>query len=83
MEYISNGSRRFKIFVANRVQLIHDNTNKNHWGYVATNMNPSDAASRGITMEDKHAVDIWLNDPKILWENNKGWKEKFCRVLNE
>ena len=31
MGYIANESRRFKIFVANRVQLIHDNTNKNCW----------------------------------------------------
>ena len=27
--YINNESKRFKVFVANRVQLIHDNSNTN------------------------------------------------------
>ena len=73
--YIANESRRFKIFVANRVQLIHDNTNKNCWRYVATDTNPSDAASRGITTEDKQAVKMWLNGPQYLWETNEDWTE--------
>ena len=34
--YINNESKRFKVFVANRVQLIHDNSNTNQWHYVDT-----------------------------------------------
>ena len=74
--YINNEARRFKIFVANRVQMIHENSNKDHWRYVPSELNPSDAASRGISMDDGEAVNLWLNGPSFLWENNEDWRNK-------
>ena len=50
--YINNVSRRFKIFVANRVQLIRDNTNIEQWHYISTHDNPADDASRGLDSEN-------------------------------
>ncbi len=49
--YISNESRRFHVFVANRVQLIRDNTNPAQWYYVPSANNPADDASRGLSAE--------------------------------
>ena len=43
--YINNDSRRFKIFVANRVQFIRDNTDIEQWHYISTHDNPADDAS--------------------------------------
>ena len=50
--YINNDSRRFKIFVANRVQFIRDNTNIEQWHYISTHDNPADDASRGLDSEN-------------------------------
>ena len=54
--YVNNESKRFKVFVANRVQLIHDNSNTNQWHYVDTNSNPADDASRGLDVTNTKKV---------------------------
>ncbi|XP_054600468.2 uncharacterized protein [Nothobranchius furzeri] len=65
--YINNDARRFHIFVANRVQLIRDNSDPNQWHYVDTSENPADHASRGLRASDIHSTN-WLRRPKFLWE---------------
>ena len=49
---ISNESKRFKIFVANHVQMIRNNTNLNQWNYVISADNPADSASIGLNTEE-------------------------------
>ena len=46
--YISNESRRFHTFVANRVHAICDQACPEQWRYVDTKDNPADDASRGL-----------------------------------
>ena len=46
--YITNESKRFHIFVANRVQQIREFTKPTDWTYIDTNANPADIASRGL-----------------------------------
>ena len=46
--YINNESRRFHIFVSNRVQEIQDNTSATQWKHVESQDNPADEASRGM-----------------------------------
>lgn len=65
--YINNDARRFHIFVANRVQLIRDNSDPSQWHYVDTAENPADHASRGLRASDIHSTN-WLRGPKFLWE---------------
>nr|XP_054759571.1 uncharacterized protein LOC129265622 [Lytechinus pictus] len=50
--YIRNEARRFHVFVANRVQQIHDETNPKRWFYVNTEDNTADEASRGMTAKE-------------------------------
>ena len=64
--YINNESKRFKVFVANRVQLIHDNSNTNLWYYVDTKSNPADDASRGLDVTNTKKVQNWYNVPAFL-----------------
>ena len=65
--YINNEARRFHVFVANRVQLIRDNSDASQWHYVDSSENPADHASRGLCPSDIHSTN-WLKGPKFLWE---------------
>ena len=47
--YIANETRRFHVFVANRVQQIQEHSSPNQWHYVDTKLNPADHASRGLS----------------------------------
>ena len=64
--YINNESRRFKVFVANRVQMIRDQSKPSQWHYVATSENPADIASRGMNPIDL-SKSIWIKGPDFLW----------------
>ena len=44
--YIRNESRRFHVFVANRVQEIQDSTSIDQWKYIESKENPADEAPR-------------------------------------
>ena len=66
--YIANDSRRFHIFVANRVQQIHDHSVSSQWRYIETKENPADIASRGVSAEDLVQNRKWFNGPEFLWE---------------
>ena len=63
--YIANQSRRFHLFVSNRVGFIHTHTNINQWGYVPTGKNPADIASRADT-GDRVLSPEWFNGPEFL-----------------
>ncbi len=78
--YIYNERRRFRIFVANRVQIIDAYTEKEQWGYVDTKDNPSDYASRGISPKDTEKVYIWINGPDFLRERDEEWKHAHPEV---
>ena len=47
--YICNPNKRYRIFVANRLNIIEDLTILQNWRYVHTKDNPADHASRGIS----------------------------------
>ena len=68
MGYINNVTRRFHVFVANRVQQIHEHTQARQWQYIDTRSNPADAASRGLTakqlLDDNYR---WFKGPHFLW----------------
>ena len=70
LSYISNESRRFHVFVANRVQQIRNHTEPYQWRHVVSSKNPADMASRGVTvLEFMHRTE-WFSGPKFLWEKS-------------
>ena len=80
--YIANESRRFHVFVANRVQEIQENTSIDQWKYVESKQNPADEASRGLkTQELLHSR--WITGPAFLWENENKWLPKEDHKLPE
>ena len=55
--YKSDESRRFHVFVANRVQEIQNSTSVEQWNHVESKQNPADEASRGVTGVVTFSVD--------------------------
>ena len=73
--YIKNDSKRFHVFVANRVQQIRDQTSPSQWRQVETKSNPSDDASRGITAKELVEGSRWISAPKFLWKPEGLWPQ--------
>ena len=68
--YIANDSRCFHVFIANRLQQIHDHTVQSQWRHIDTKANPAEIASRGVSADDLMKEQKWFNAPDILWEPN-------------
>jgi hypothetical protein len=66
LHYIHSNSRRFPIFVTNRVQIIRDFSEPGQWNYVNTNENPADTASRGATADKMISDNLWFQGPSFL-----------------
>lgn len=60
--YIRNDSRRFYLYVANRVQTIRNATDPRQWRYIDTANNPADLATRCMS-PDKLMESRWLSGP--------------------
>ena len=71
--FISNESRRFHTYVANRVQLIHEHTTPSQWHYVETALNTADEGSRGMSPKDFVEKAAWITGPDFLKEPAKSW----------
>ena len=66
--YIRNEAKRFKIFVANRVQEIHDTSSSSQWQHISGRENPADLASRGMRADALTKSILWFNGPPFLKE---------------
>ncbi len=65
------------MFVANHIQRIRSSTEPEQWAYVASENNPADHASRGLTAEQLKASN-WFTGPKFLWRTEL--PERECKV---
>ena len=65
--YVSNDSRRFHTFVANRVQAIRAHTTPRQWRRISTKENPADDASRGLSAQELINSQRWWTGPTLLW----------------
>ena len=63
--YIQNDSRRFHVYVANRVQLIRRLSDPHRWRQVDTSQNPADLATRRLSVSDL-VKSNWLTGPQFL-----------------
>ncbi|XP_063397214.1 uncharacterized protein LOC134681506 [Mytilus trossulus] len=68
--YISNDSRRFYTYVANRVAKIRKFSKASQWSYVHTGNNPADQATRSIAVNDLQ-TSMWLHGlTRTIGENS-------------
>ena len=73
IKYISNETRRFHTFVANRVTVIREATDVDQWKYVGTKDNPADEASRGLRAEEFLTHGKWIKGPDFLYLPEQEW----------
>ena len=68
MGYVKNETKRFYVYVANRVERIRRSSEPSQWHYIPTDLNPADHATRPVPAADL-AGTTWLTGPKFLAEN--------------
>ena len=70
LRFIHNKHSRFKVFVANRLSIIHELSQPKQWRYVNTKENPADVASRGALPSDSIQLKFWIHGPKFLHQES-------------
>jgi len=73
LQYIRNQSKRFHTFVANRLTVIHENSEPHQWRHVSSELNLADGASRGLTVDEMILNKRWLSGPQFLKEEKEFW----------
>ena len=76
LQYIANTTTRFKIFVANRLEVIHSASSPKQWRHVDTKKNPADIASRGLMPIDAEKAKLWFEGPPFLLRPKNQWPEQ-------
>ncbi|XP_063758693.1 uncharacterized protein LOC134877201 [Eleginops maclovinus] len=66
--YIHNCTRRFYLYVSNRVTRIRRSTHPSQWHYVPTDLNPADHATRFMPARQLQQSS-WLSGPAFLYQN--------------
>jgi hypothetical protein len=67
--YITNETRRFYVYVSNRVERIRKSSSPEEWRYVPTHLNPADCATRSVKANELGSS-MWLIGPKFLKEQS-------------
>ena len=72
LKYISNESRRFQTFVANRVSFIRQFSEVRQWHHVPGRKNVADLISRGQSVVGRRA-ELWMFGPSFLQLSKCEW----------
>ena len=67
--YIYDETRRFYVYVANRVERIRKSSSPSQWRYVSTQHNPADIATRLVKAKDLESS-TWLRGPQFLYKQS-------------
>ena len=80
--YINN-TKKFKIFLANQIQQIHEGSNVSQWRYVPSKMNPADDASHGLDANKNTYSSNWFKGPEFLWHNETSWPAERTEAITD
>lgn len=81
LAWINSFSRKWHLFVANRVSEIHNDSTPSEWNHVGTKDNPADLVSRGTTPEQLVNSNIWWNGPQWLKQETDEWPGEGVELL--
>ena len=71
LAYIRSTTKRFKVFMANRVQKIQEHSDLNQWNYVKKRDNHTDDASRGLDPRKETSSSRWFAGAAFLWQREE------------
>ena len=71
--WIRNPSRKFQVFVANRVGEIQTLTNPNQWRHIPSEENPADLVTRGVTLSKLISMNYWWHCRSFLVQDDSMW----------
>uniref|UniRef100_A0A1X7UJQ0 Uncharacterized protein n=1 Tax=Amphimedon queenslandica TaxID=400682 RepID=A0A1X7UJQ0_AMPQE len=77
LNWLQGSSRRFKVFVGNRVSSIFDRIPADRWAHVQGTDNPADAPSRGLFPSELVSHELWWNGPPWLRKPESEWPHDF------
>ena len=81
--YINNNTKKFKIFVANRIQQIHEGSNVSQWRYVPSKMNQADDASHRLDSNKNTSSSYWFKGTEFLWHNETSWPAERTEAITD
>ena len=73
LNWIHKPSHVWKVFVANRVQTIQQNTYPSCWRFCPGDANPADLVTRGELLQDLAKNLLWWNGPQWLCKSPEEW----------
>lgn len=75
LNWISSSSRKWAVFVANRVGEIQRATNINDWRHISSANNPADILSRGLGPGELLNASMWWHGPDFLVTPEDNWPD--------
>ncbi|XP_018398110.1 PREDICTED: uncharacterized protein LOC108776097 [Cyphomyrmex costatus] len=73
LHWISSISRKWGVFVANRIGEIQGLTQRSNWRHVPSSANPADLLSRGVQPRDLLNSSLWWRGPEFLMLDSDSW----------
>ncbi|XP_044249578.1 uncharacterized protein [Drosophila takahashii] len=73
LSWIQGGAARWKVFVANRISKILELCDGKQWRHIASEDNPADLLSRGISVTKLASCQLWWNGPPWLRFKDCEW----------
>lgn len=77
--YIYNETRRFYVYVSNRVNRIRRSSQPSQWHYIASSQNPADHATHSVPAYHLLLTN-WLTGPDILFQSQKSVNDTYDLV---
>ncbi|XP_055909573.1 uncharacterized protein LOC129944268 [Eupeodes corollae] len=73
LHWLNSPPRRWTTFVANRTSTILETVPSHSWRHIASQSNPADCASRGVSPSELVNHSLWWSGPSWLSESEERW----------
>ena len=73
IKYIANETKRFKVFVSNRINKIRSQSDVSQWFHIAGSQNPADVLTRPL-LNVSH-MESWIRGPSFLSHYKSDWDD--------